>query len=235
MSDPSDLIVTILDMTNGDPLTAPVLGSLSVPASAVGPIAPILDRYSITATYIDLTPLGIAVMPGQSLAFCLRVQSPLPSHWAIQTAIFSDLYPGGQFFTIAGDGTLAFWGDAAFKTFVEPPLLPVTIDIKPGSFPNSIDPRSRGVLPVAILTTATFDAAAVEPATVRFGSTGRETPPLRSALEDVNGDGHLDLLLHFATQATGIECGNTSASLTGKTFGGQWIEGSDSMSTVGCR
>ncbi len=33
-------------------------------------------------------------------------------------------------------------------------------------------------------------------------------------------------------QDTGIVCGETSASLTGQTFGGQAIEGSDSISTV---
>jgi hypothetical protein len=39
----------------------------------------------------------------------------------------------------------------------------VPIDIKPGSFPNSINPQSKGVIPVAILTTDTFDATTVDP------------------------------------------------------------------------
>jgi hypothetical protein len=43
------------------------------------------------------------------------------------------------------------------------------IDIKPGSFPNSINPRSKGVIPVAILTTDTFDATTVDPLSVTFG------------------------------------------------------------------
>jgi hypothetical protein len=38
----------------------------------------------------------------------------------------------------------------------------VPVDIKPGSDPNSIDTRSRGVIPVAILSTPTFDATAIE-------------------------------------------------------------------------
>jgi len=33
----------------------------------------------------------------------------------------------------------------------------------------------------------------------------------------------------------GIQCGDTSASLTGQSFGGQAIGGSDSVNTVGCR
>ena len=88
---------------------------------------------------------------------------------------------------------------------------------------------------MAILTTDSFDATTVDPTTVLFGSTGTESAPVHSALEDVNGDGDNDLILHFNTQATGIQCGDTSASLTGETFSGQEIQGSDSIKTVGCK
>jgi hypothetical protein len=54
-------------------------------------------------------------------------------------------------------------------------------------------------------------------------------------LEDVDGEGDIDMILHFNTQATGIQCGDTSASLTGETFDGQAIEGSDSVNAVGCK
>jgi N-acetylneuraminic acid mutarotase len=111
----------------------------------------------------------------------------------------------------------------------------IAIDIKPGTFPNSINPRAKGVIPVAILTTDTFDATAVDPTTVRFGPNGTEAAPVQSALEDVDGDGDTDMILHFKTQDTGIVCGDTSASLTGETFDGQAIEGSDSIKTVGCK
>lgn len=114
-------------------------------------------------------------------------------------------------------------------------VVPVVIDIKPGSFPNSINPRSGGKIPVAILTTGTFDANTVDPTTVLFGRTGTEAVSVHAALEDVNGDGKLDLVLHFNTQTTGIQCGDTSASLTGKTTSGTAIEGSDSIRTVGCK
>jgi hypothetical protein len=111
----------------------------------------------------------------------------------------------------------------------------VAIDIKPGSFPNSINPKSKGVIPVAILTTGAFDATTVDPTTVLFGATGTETVPVHSALEDVDGDGDTDMILHFNTQDTGILCGDTAASLTGETFGGVAIKGSDSIKTVGCK
>ncbi len=41
------------------------------------------------------------------------------------------------------------------------------------------------------------------------------------------------MIFHFATQATGIVCGTTSAALTGNTFDGQAIRGTDSINTVG--
>jgi hypothetical protein len=116
---------------------------------------------------------------------------------------------------------------------VSPAIVTVAIDIKLGSFPNSINPRSKGVIPVAILTTGAFDAITVDPTTVAFGPNG--AAPVHSALEDVDGDGDTDLILHFNTQATGIQCGDTSASLTGQTFSGQMIQGSDSVKTAGCK
>lgn len=134
----------------------------------------------------------------------------------------------------SGSGGVA--GDVFFdnvRLTVKP--INIDIDIKPGSFPNSINPRNRGVIPVAILTTATFDAATVDPTTVFFGKTGTEAAPVQSALEDVDGDVDTDLILHFNTQDTGIMCGDTSASLTGETFDGQAIEGSDSIKTAGCK
>jgi hypothetical protein len=57
----------------------------------------------------------------------------------------------------------------------------------------------------------------------------------RSQIEDTDSDGDDDLMLHFRTQATGIQCGDTSASLTGQIVDGQQIKGSDSIITVGCR
>jgi TolB protein len=117
----------------------------------------------------------------------------------------------------------------------QPLPISVEIDIKPGSDPNSINPRSRGVIPVAIPTTDTFDATTVDETTVLFGATGTEAAPVHFAFEDVDGDGDTDMILHFNTQDTGIVCGDTSASLTGETFGGPAIQGTDSIRTVGCK
>ena len=76
----------------------------------------------------------------------------------------------------------------------------VAIDIKPGSDPNSINLKSKGVIPVAILSTDTFDATTIDPLSVSFGPHGAMEGHGRGHIEDVNGDGLPDLVLHFRTQ-----------------------------------
>jgi hypothetical protein len=126
----------------------------------------------------------------------------------------------------------AYNNSGAFDVEISPFSI---IDIKPEGVPNSINPRSNGVIPVAILTHAAFNASSVDPSTVRFGATGTEAAAVHSAIEDVDGDGDMDMILHFRTRHTGIACGATMASLTGRTFGGQAIQGSDSVVTPGCK
>jgi hypothetical protein len=106
------------------------------------------------------------------------------------------------------------------------------LDIKPGSDPNSIDPFSRGVIPVAILTTEDFDALTVDADSVLFGPNEAEKAHKRAHVEDVDDDGDLDLVLHFRTQDTGIAPGDTEACVTGQTYDGVPIEGCDSVRTV---
>lgn len=104
----------------------------------------------------------------------------------------------------------------------------VSIDIKPGSYPNSINLESRGVVPVAVLTTDEFDASTVDPVTVLFAGAA----PLRWATEDVDYDGDLDLIFHFKTQELDLDMYSTEATLTGQTFDGIPIEGTDTVNIV---
>lgn len=136
---------------------------------------------------------------------------------------------------VLGDCTRGRGARAEVTAYEFEQVLPVDIDVKPGSDPNSVNPRSPGVIPVAVLGTDTFDVASIDVTTIRFGPSGTEAAPHHSALEDVDGDGLTDLVLHFLTQASGIICGDDSVSLTGRTASGQTVEGSDSLRTVGCR
>ena len=92
----------------------------------------------------------------------------------------------------------------------------VAMDIKPQSCPNPLNVKNQGVLPVAILGTADFDASEVDPTTVELVG----VQPIRWNLEDVatpfvlstgglelclncteeGADGFFDLILKFEAQ-----------------------------------
>jgi uncharacterized repeat protein (TIGR01451 family) len=120
-------------------------------------------------------------------------------------------------------------------------VLPVTINIKPGSDPNSINPLGSGEVPLAILTTSAgeyglphpFDATTVDPLSVRFGpsdlvwtgSGGAFEAHDRGHIEDsreldeITRDGDADMVLHFNVQETGISAGTTEACVKG-----EWLD-----------
>ncbi|CAL9421871.1 hypothetical protein SUDANB95_01862 [Actinosynnema sp. ALI-1.44] len=111
------------------------------------------------------------------------------------------------------------------------------IDVKPRSFPSSINVRKEGAVPVAVLSTVEFDAVAlVDRASLTFGATGTEPSLVGCATEgeDVNGDGLLDLVCRFDTGRTGLTCGATTATLVGRTVDGRRFEGQDDIKTTGC-
>ena len=117
---------------------------------------------------------------------------------------------------------------------VTPPTVPIHINIKPDSDINSINTESKGVIAVAVLTSDVFDALQVDPDTVRFGPAEAEKAHSQAHVEDVDYDGDMDLLLHFRTQEAGVQCGDTEANLTGETWDGTPVSGTDSVNTVRC-
>lgn len=104
----------------------------------------------------------------------------------------------------------------------------VPIDIKPGSDPNAINLASRGVVPVAVLTTDELDVSTVDPVTVLFAGAS----PLRWTMKDMDTDGDMDLLVHFKILELDLDETSIEASLIGETFDGQAIQGTDSVNIV---
>ena len=110
-------------------------------------------------------------------------------------------------------------GSDTMKLTVE--HVPVLIDVKPEGDTTPINVTRRGMIPVAVLSTADFDATTVDPATVTLGDgsgpvTGvaqRPNGTLFASVEDVNGDGIMDLMLSFRTQEL-VANGDLSAATT---------------------
>jgi hypothetical protein len=143
-----------------------------------------------------------------------------------------------------GDGELenilSYLRNKYFETSTQ-----VEIDVKAGSGSNSINVGSNGVIAVAIMTNADFDATQVNAASVIFAGAAAA----HYAVEDVDHDGDLDMLLHFRTAETDLEAiyadlvaddinndgildsvdQETLATLSGETLAGAAIEGADSL------
>ena len=111
----------------------------------------------------------------------------------------------------------------------------VSVDIRPKKDANRINPSSTKDINVAIFSVDGFDATTVNANTVRFGATGIEAAPIHVALRDIDGDGHLDMVVRFQIQDTGIKCGDTSAFLAGQISGGPSFIGSSPLTTVQCK
>ena len=114
--------------------------------------------------------------------------------------------------------------------------IPVDIDIKPWSDPNSINTKSNGVVPVAILGSASFDVTTVDASTLNFGPDGAgpghdltDLDVLADHYEDANGDGYMDLVSHYRQKDIGLVVGDTQACLRGDLLDGRAFEGCDAV------
>lgn len=160
----------------------------------------------------DVTSPGVEVVPNPDKYF-----------------FFDDIHPTRVWHTIVGNRALSVVSELIPK--------PIAIDIKPQGDPNSINPRSKGKIPVAILSTMDFSAPdEVDIGSLMFGASGGEESIAfcNHSPEDVNGDGYDDLVCHFYTQMTGFDCENREGILRGLTIDGIPIEGRDSVKIVPC-
>lgn len=111
----------------------------------------------------------------------------------------------------------------------------VSVDVRPRSDANKINPGSSKKINVAIFSGNGFDATTVDPNTVRFGATGTEATPIHFSRRDIDRDGQRDLVVRFEILDTGIKCGHSSVTLTGEIVGGGSFIGSSPIRTVHCK
>jgi hypothetical protein len=111
--------------------------------------------------------------------------------------------------------------------------VPVVIDVRPGNETNKVFPNKSGKLPVAILSSAEFNAVQVDPATLQFGSAGAS---VTEAPRIVNVDAEFgdDMVVRFNVQASGIFCDDTEVTLSGSTYAGDPFLSTDAIDASEC-
>ena len=149
--------------------------------------------WNVPVSSFDFSHFDIALSLAKTYAFAVLPTSSLDGRITVQSAL--DIYPEGNAWTI----------------IIPEPATEVAVDIKPGSCPNPVNVKSKGVLPVAILGSADFDVHDIDVATIQLAG----VDPNHSNYENVarplidanececsteEPDGYMDLTLKFNTQ-----------------------------------
>ncbi len=183
---------------------------------------------------------GLYLSAGGMLQEIISLNDTLDGKTLLTLGIFTRGLSGTSiaFFASFTDGS-----NGIYRADADSPV-PIAIDIKPGSFPNSINQGSGGVIPVAILGSDTFDATQVDGSTCTLADASVKvvgvSDKLLCSVDDVSGDfsggpegapdGFLDQVCKFLTIDLGVELGDTEATI--RCSAPEDIEGTDSIRIV---
>lgn len=215
-------------------------GPLSMGVTAVfSPMGEVL--YTLSQTAVDAFDYEAgrvgALRPG--FPFPARDRAPLPG--VDQLAV----HPDGSKLYVPNPGRLdvldAHTG-ALLTSIVDPAISrplgvclgsirQVEISIGSVGDPRAFPLRSRGVVPVAILGSETFEVTEIDEETLHF-ELAMPFHKVLGHLEDVNEDDFLDLLSHYAVADTGIASGQTEACVEGALLDGTPFAGCDAIRAV---
>lgn len=207
--------VSVVTVANAGPATAVLT------RTTVGFTAPADCTVTPTGTQEDLRALDAGTAATFTKSWTLSCAEPR-RHTFSTTATITANEPHPEDVNHANDTAAIGWQPT---------------DVKPRSFPSAVNLKKEGLVPVAILSTTEFDALTqVDRQSLTFGATGTEDSLVRCATdgEDVDGDGLLDLVCQFATQAMALTCESTTATVMGRTVNGFRFEGQDDIKVTGC-
>jgi hypothetical protein len=190
------------------------------------------------------------LMPGDPFLFTLIAENPgisvtsgeesqippiVTSELVAQSDALAEQTGGGVGFAGPDSADLAVAIDVTVVTLEEgvPTVVEVQADIKPDSDENTVNPTSRGVVPVAILGSEMLDVGLIDRTTLAFGpADAAPTHKKLGHVTDVNDDGFPDLLGHYRVPETGIGFHDEMACVRGTFLNGIAFEGCDELRTV---
>ena len=245
----SQVMIEDLDPSNAVMSKVPLeflialVDNVGVPPEFVSPPTPACG-ISLTANSGDLIAFTVRASDADSAQTVTLNASGLPAGATMTPALPTTGNPVSSNFSWTptdADEAVHVITYSALDSFFRQTLCSITIevivvseiagdvDIKPGSDPNSINRKSRGNIPVAVFSSSDFDATTL--LNVMFA--GAMALDIGQSPQDIDGDGLLDQVFHFATQeAVDLELGDVEACLTGETPDGTPFVGCDSVRIV---
>jgi len=114
-------------------------------------------------------------------------------------------------------------------------VVQINISVKPGNNEVApVNPKARGRVPVALLSSDNFDPKDVDVDSLTFGHDGSEESleKCNKLGADLNHDGKKDLVCHFDNQLMGIRKGDLEGVLKGSLKDGTMLEGRGLLKVV---
>ncbi len=162
----------------------------------------------------------------------LTVQVPV----GMQTVDFDSSWQNLNSVTVMvnNEGNVGFSVSAYDNFVVSDGPVSINIDVLPGDAANKVYPNKTGKLPVAVLSSAEFDATQVNPATMTFGL-GEATPAAALVISNVDGFFGPDATTKFLVEESGIFCNDTEVTLNGETYAGEPFSGTGFIDASDCQ
>lgn len=233
----ADVDYYVFEGQAGDVVTIDIDGGMKIPGSGARSVDTIVAIFGPGVWSMN-DDAGLPLDPGSNSPLDSRITNfRLPASGAYKVGVSS--YP--RYFRPDGTVTSTALGPNSNGTYsliisgVSTSMVHINIDVKPGSGETApINPKSKGNIPVALLSNAQFDTPDVVQQSLRFGARGNESSLLRCSKDDpdLNADGKPDLVCHFDTQTAGFQAGDIEGVLTGSLTDGRRFEGRGMLKVV---